>query len=176
MNDEYVMNKKRIYSIQPMQRTRPFLNLPLLAILVICYMPIIGNPVQAGTPVPEGKWKTISDKTGKATSIVRIWKEKDKLFGKVEVVIPQEGEDPHPLCHKCTGERKDLPITGMTILWDLSQNEDGWDGGYILDPDDGKGYRCVIRVIEEGNKLEVRGYIGFSLFGRTQTWQRVENP
>ena len=170
------MNKKNTDSTLPGRRIPLFLILPILSILIISDLPITGNVVQAGTLTPEGKWRTISDKTGKATSIVGIWKEKDKLFGKVELVIPQEGEDPNPMCHKCTGERKDRPITGMTILWDLSRNEDGWDGGYILDPDDGKTYRCIIRVVDDGNKLEVRGYIGFSLFGRTQIWQRVENP
>ncbi|UCE64735.1 MAG: DUF2147 domain-containing protein [Nitrospirota bacterium] len=150
--------------------------LPILLIVFLHCMLFIGNDVRAGTLTPEGKWKTISDKTGKATSIVRIWKEKDKLFGKVEVVIPQEGKDPNPLCHKCTGERKDLPITGMKILWDLTQNEDGWEGGYILDPNDGKTYSCLIHVVDDGNKLEVRGYVGFSLLGRTQYWQRVETP
>ena len=150
--------------------------LTLFSILLLYDIPGIGNLVQAGTPTPEGKWKTISDVTGKPRSIVRIWKENDKLFGKVEVVIPQEGEVPNPLCHQCTGERKDLPITGMTILWDLTQNTDGWNGGFVLDPNDGKTYQCVIRLVEGGNKLEVRGYIGLSLFGRTQTWQRVEKP
>jgi uncharacterized protein (DUF2147 family) len=109
----------------------------------------IGNVVEAGTLNSEGKWKTISDVTGKPNSIVRICKEKDRLFGKVEVVIPQEGEDPNPLCHKCSGLSKDRPITGMTILWNLTQNEDTWDGGFILDPDNGKTYRCVIRVRED---------------------------
>lgn len=156
-------------------------RLSLLALLVTLFsigflfpIALIGNVVQAGSLNPEGQWKTISDVTGKPNSIVRIWKEKAKLFGKVEKVIPQEGEDPNPLCHKCSGERKDRPITGMRILWDLIKNEGAWDGGFILDPDNGKIYRCVIRVTEDGKKLEVRGYIGFSLFGRTQTWLRVK--
>ncbi len=92
------------------------------------------------------------------------------------MVIPQEGEDPNPLCHKCEGQKKDQPITGMVILWDLTQNEDGWDGGFILDPHDGKTYRCIIHVVDPGNQLKVPGYIGNSLFGRTKTWQRVAEP
>ena len=150
--------------------------LTVCSIVLLSDMFIIGSPAQAGTPTPEGKWKTVSDKTGKETSIVRIWKENEKLFGKVEVVLPQEGQNPNPLCHKCEGKKKDQPITGMTILWDLTQNEEGWDGGYILDPDDGKAYNCKVRVVDKGNKLEVRAYIEFSLLGRTQTWQRVGGP
>jgi uncharacterized protein (DUF2147 family) len=170
------MNKKRTHSVQQNRNKTLFLLLTLFSIILLDDLPVIGNLVQVNTLTPEGRWQTISDVTGKPTSIVRIWKEKDKLFGKVEVVIPQEGEAPNPLCHKCPGERKDLPITGMMILWDLTQKKDEWDGGFILDPDNGKTYRCVIRVVGEGNKLEVRGYIGFSLFGRTQTWQRVADP
>lgn len=170
------MNKKSTHSVQPSRSKMRFLILTLFSILLMYDMPAIGSVVQAGTLTPEGKWKTISDVTGKPTSIVRIWKEKDKLIGKVEEVIPQEGKDPYPVCHKCTGERKDLPITGMTILWDFSQKKDEWDGGFILDPNDGKTYPCVIRVVGDGNKLEVRGYMGFSLLGRTQTWQRVADP
>ena len=170
------MYMERTNSVQHSRSKRLFRFLTLFSIILLYDMLLMGSVVEADTLTPTGKWKTISDKTGKATSIVRIWKEKDKLFGKVEVVIPQEGEDPHPLCHKCTGERKDLPITGMTILWDLTQNTDGWDEGFVLDPNDGKTYRCVIRLVEDGKKLEVRGYVGFSLFGRTQTWQRVPDP
>lgn len=170
------MNKKEAHVIQLHRRATLFFSLTLFPILFLFTLAETGKGVHAGTLSPEGKWKTISDVTGKANSIVRIWKEKEKLFGKVEEVIPQEGEDPNPLCHKCEGEKKDQPITGMLILWDLTQNESAWDGGFILDPDNGKTYRCMIRVVEDGRKLEVRGYIGFSLFGRTQTWQRVENP
>ena len=165
-----------IHSIQlNLKRGLGFI-LTVCSIVVLSDMSIIGSSAQAGTLTPEGKWKTISDKTGKETSIVRIWKENEKLFGKVEMVLPQEGQDPNPLCHKCEGKKKDQPITGMMILWDLTQNEEGWDGGYILDPDDGKAYNCKVRVVDNGNKLEVRGYIGFSLLGRTQTWHRVGSP
>ena len=122
---------------------------------------------------PEGHWKTISDKTGEARSFVKIWIDKGKLLGKIDKLIRKPGQDPNPLCKKCQGEKKDQPIIGMTILWDLTQDDDEWNGGYILDPDNGKSYRCIVKVVDNGRKLHVRGYIGFSLFGRTQAWHRV---
>ena len=170
------MKMTRVRSLQLNFKRGLGFILTVCSIALLSEISITGGPAQAGPLTPEGKWKTVSDTTGKETSIVRIWKENDKLFGKVEVVLPQEGQDPNPLCNKCQGKKKDQPITGMMILWDLTQNDEGWDGGYILDPDDGKSYNCKLRVVDNGNKLEVRGYIGFSLLGRTQTWQRVGGP
>jgi uncharacterized protein (DUF2147 family) len=123
---------------------------------------------------PVGRWKTIDDNTGKPKSIVRIWEEGGKLFGKVESLILQPGEDPAPKCTKCEGERKDKPVIGMVILWDLTKDGSEWSGGKILDPDNGKTYRCYVEPVEGGAKLKVRGYIGFALLGRTQYWLRAE--
>jgi uncharacterized protein (DUF2147 family) len=123
---------------------------------------------------PVGLWTTVSDKTGKATSYVRIALAEDKLVGSVEKLILADGQDPNPLCTKCPDEKQNQPVEGLTILWDLSKDGDEWSGGYVLDPDDGQSYRCLVRVIDDNKKLEVRGYIGFALFGRTQTWIREQ--
>ena len=109
------MNMKNANSFQPCCRATPFLNLLFLT-LIICFTPIMTKLAHAGTPTPEGKWKTISDKTGKPTSIVRIWSEIGNLFGKGELVIPQEGQDPNPLGQKCTGEWKDSTSRCLLIF------------------------------------------------------------
>jgi uncharacterized protein (DUF2147 family) len=128
---------------------------------------------QALTPV--GLWKTIDDNTGKERSYVRIVDVGGELQGKVEKLFPFPGDDPENLCEKCKGERKNKPVVGMTILWGLEQDEGMvWKGGEILDPDNGKTYRCKMTVSDNGKELDVRGYIGISLIGRTQTWLRVE--
>ncbi len=121
---------------------------------------------------PVGQWQTVSDVTGKATSIVRISLENGELVGMIEKLIREPGQDPNPLCTECPDEKKDQPVQGMTILWGLEQDDEEWNGGFILDPDNGKTYRSELRVTDGGEKLEVRGYIGFSLFGRTQVWIR----
>ncbi|MBI1397633.1 MAG: DUF2147 domain-containing protein [Betaproteobacteria bacterium] len=124
---------------------------------------------------PVGLWKTVDDHTHKARSLVRIVEVGGELQGRVEELLNrQPDDDPDGLCRKCPGERKDQPIVGMTILWGLKRDDDEYDGGEILDPKNGKTYRCKMHVIDGGRRLEVRGYIGISLIGRTQTWVRVE--
>ncbi|NOZ00881.1 MAG: DUF2147 domain-containing protein [Deltaproteobacteria bacterium] len=124
---------------------------------------------------PVGKWKTIDDDTGKPKSIVEIWERGGKVYGKILRLFRGPSEDQDPKCDKCEGFRKDKRIIGMTIMWGLSRDDDEWSGGKILDPDNGKIYRCYIEVQEGGKKLKVRGYIGISLLGRTQYWLKVDD-
>ena len=131
-------------------------------------------PALAQGDAPTGLWRTIDDKTGKERSLVRIADNNGVFEGKVEKIFEQPGDDPKHLCKKCEGERKDKPIIGMTFLWGLKKDGDQYSGGEILDPKNGKIYRAKMRMIEGGRKLEVRGYIGLSLFGRSQTWIRQQ--
>jgi|SRR5690554_2764258 len=121
---------------------------------------------------PVGIWKTIDDKTGKEKSYVRIYETKSgKLQGEVTKILTPGRENAK--CEKCDGEKKDKPIKGMVILWGLEKDGNEWSGGQILDPNSGKQYKCSMKM--NGNDiLEVRGYLGISLLGRTQTWERVE--
>ena len=164
----------------PGARLRPLLG-PLL-----CLMAALG-PV-AGAPAADvateaaaaakaaraevGLWQTISDKTGKPEGYIRITLLGDELRGVIERGMP--GDDPNELCTKCPGERKNQRKIGMTIITGLHRQGDHWGGGEILDPDNGTLYRCRLRAVDSGRKLEVRGYIGISLLGRTQTWLRAE--
>lgn len=118
-----------------------------------------------------GKWKTIDDKTGKAKSVIEIYEEDGKYFGKiVEILTP--GKE-NSLCDLCSGDKKDKPVLGMVILMDLEKDGDEWNDGEILDPNEGKTYSCYVSL-ESNDKLKVRGYIGFSLLGRTQYWYKVD--
>lgn len=114
-----------------------------------------------------GKWKTIDDETGKAKSVVEIYMKGNKAYGKVIKIINPEKQD--AICDLCEDDRKDKKILGLEIIRDLEKDDDEWEDGTILDPDDGKIYDCKIWV-EDGN-LQVRGYIAF--FFRTQTWLPV---
>lgn len=119
----------------------------------------------------EGKWKTIDDKTGKDKSYVEISHTKSgRLQGKVIKILTPGKENAR--CEDCKGENKDKPIIGMTILWNMNKSGDGWDDGRILDPNNGKEYSCKMRL-KDKNTLEVRGFLGISLLGRTQIWHRV---
>ena len=116
---------------------------------------------------PVGVWKTIDDETGEPKSFVQIFEWQGKVGGKITKLI--NPSEPNPKCTACDGSRKDQPIEGMVIIWGMSQDGDGYSGGQILNPKDGKIYTCKMKV--EGNTLKVRGYIG--PFFKTQTWHRV---
>ncbi|AIY13510.1 MULTISPECIES: DUF2147 domain-containing protein [Cellulophaga] len=118
-----------------------------------------------------GKWQTIDDETGKVRSVVEIYSDNGKVFGKIIEITDKSRQD--RLCEACTGANKDKPILGMVIIKDLEKDDDEWEDGTILDPESGKVYKCYI-TLEETNKLKVRGFIGFSLLGRTQYWTRVQ--
>jgi uncharacterized protein (DUF2147 family) len=129
----------------------------------------------ADTGTPAGLWRTIDDKTGKERSVIRITQANGVYEGKVEQLLNrQPDDDPDNMCRKCEGARKDQPIIGMTILWGLKKDGDQYSGGEILDPKNGKIYRAKMKLVDNGAKLEVRGFIGISLFGRSQTWVREE--
>ena len=130
-------------------------------------------PAFAATDSPVGKWKTIDDKTHEVKSIVEITEHAGVLEGKVLQVLKSD-HGPHPVCAECDGERKNKPIEGMTILWGLKQDGDEWSGGQILDPAKGKIYKLTLKLEDGGKKLDVHGYIGFSLIGRSQEWVRAE--
>jgi len=123
---------------------------------------------------PAGRWKTIDDETGKTKSIVVIREEKGKLYGTIEKVLDSDQPGPNPLCIHCEGDLKNKPENGLQIMRELKRDGDQWSGGQILDPHNGKIYRCYISLEDGGKKLKVRGYIGFALLGRTEYWLRVE--
>ena len=127
----------------------------------------------AANPTPAGLWKTIDDSTGKPRSLIRITENNGELSAVVEKGL-LETDTGDKVCDKCTDERKGQKIIGMTIAKGLKKNGNKYDGGEILDPDNGKVYKCKMTLDDSGNNLEVRGYIGISLIGRSQTWQRVE--
>lgn len=123
---------------------------------------------------PVGLWKTIDDATGQPKALVRITENQGVLQGRIEKLFRGPNEDQNPKCDKCEGANKDQPILGMTILSGLKKEGDVYTGGHILDPKNGTVYKSKITMIEGGKKLEMRGYIGMPLLGRTQTWVREQ--
>jgi uncharacterized protein (DUF2147 family) len=127
---------------------------------------------QADSPV--GTWQTIDDHTGQPKALVQISADSGgSLDGKVIKGLGPN-DQPDRRCTECTDARKDQLILGMTIINDMKKTDDGWDGGQILDPENGKVYKCKMHLEDGGQKLVVRGYIGVSLLGRSQTWIRQQ--
>lgn len=141
-------------------------------ILLTLVLTAITGLSYAASLSPEGQWLTIDDETGEQKSRVTIWIEGGELMGRIDTLL--NPESPNPVCDECKGSRKDQPIEGMTFVWGLTQDGDEWNGGTILDPANGKEYKAKLTVAEDGQTLDVRGFIGFALIGRTQTWQRAD--
>ncbi len=125
-------------------------------------------------PTPAGRWKTFDDATGKAKSIVLLWEDGGRIYGKIEKVLNPSPDNPKQQCIHCVGALNGKPLVGLQILSGLKKDGEQWSGGKILDPDNGKFYKCFIAVQEGGKTLKVRGFIGISLLGRTQYWLREE--
>ena len=139
------------------------LSVPLLA---------LSSPAFAQS-APVGKWTTIDDKTRKPKSIVEIYEAKDgSLSGRVDRVLSTD-RGANPVCDTCSGSNKGKPVQWMVIMWGVRKSGDGWEGGRILDPATGTIASVKVQSIAAGQKLEVRGCMGFSMLGRTQTWMRL---
>ncbi|WP_442265914.1 DUF2147 domain-containing protein [Tenacibaculum sp. ZS6-P6] len=116
-----------------------------------------------------GKWENRDEETGKVDSVIEVYEKDGKAFAKIIEITDSERQT--AVCDKCSGKNKNQPILGMNILTGLEKDGDEWSGGKILDPKNGKKYKCFIKL-EEVDKLKIRGYIGFSLLGRTAYWFR----
>jgi len=146
----------------------------LIATLALCTFVLAGAPAAssraADAQSPLGLWKTVDDKTGMPRAMVRIYLQDGKYFGRIEQSFTPGAET--RVCSVCTDERKNQPIIGLLIIRNVTPRDGAYGGGDILDPDTGSVYRCKFHLHKDGTILEVRGFIGISLLGRTQTWQR----
>lgn len=139
----------------------------ILAILSGGYRPAIGAESS-----PAGLWKTFDDRTHKARGTIRIYEENGVFFGRIESSFNPAELTEH--CDKCADDRKDAPIIGLVILRGMSRHGSEYVGGQILDPETGSVYRCRLVLSIDGEHLLVRGYLGLAIFGRTQTWIRMD--
>ncbi|MGI8560918.1 MAG: DUF2147 domain-containing protein [Luteimonas sp.] len=136
-----------------------------LVVLVFALLPLAAFAQSSAT----GRWKTIDDETGKVKAIVEISEAANgSIHGRVVEILHSRG--PNPVCDKCSGANKDAPVQGMTILWGLKKSGDGWNGGTILDPANGKTYKSKAELLDGGAKLGVSGCIAFIC--RQQVWVR----
>ena len=144
----------------------------LITVFSIFLLSLTSAAFAAGA-TPAGLWRTIDDNTGKPRSLVRIHEHNGEYSAVIEKGLLAT-DTPDAVCDKCTDERKGKRIVGMTIVKGIKFTDGHYEGGEILDPENGKTYRCLMNLDSTGNQLEVRGYIGISLIGRSQNWTRVE--
>jgi uncharacterized protein (DUF2147 family) len=126
-------------------------------------------------PAPVGVWKTIDDKTRTERAQIRLRETDGVITGVIEALLAPDA-DRNAVCDKCSDDRAGQPMIGLEVVRGVRRADSGavWEGGTILDAAEGKVYRVRMTPIDGGNKLEVRGFVGTPLLGRTQTWIRVE--
>ena len=150
------------------------------AFILFCSTFLFAHYLFAANPTsPIGYWQTIDDVTNQPKSIIQITETPAHIVeGTVIKIFPRPGYDQNELCTACNGSQHNQRIVGMKILTGLQvdkDNPDRWNGGEILDPHNGKTYHSTMQLTDNNQKLNVRGYIGVPLFGRSQSWQRVES-
>ena len=123
-------------------------------------------PAFAQSPV--GVWRTIDDESGEPKSHVEIFEQDGKLHGRIVMLLP-EGRT----CTPCADGFEGRDLRGVVILRDMEQDGDEWNGGSITDPKSGRNYRAKMSL-DGATRLRVRGFVGFSMLGRTQVWERVQ--
>ncbi len=131
------------------------------------------NIVRADTASAVGKWQTRDDKTGEPNSVIQIWEDHGRYFGKIAKIYNMKSRKPLERCVKCKGELYNQPILGLTIISDMRFEDGKYVDGTILDPRSGKTYHCILETINGGQQLKVRGYMGVPLFGQTKIWYRL---
>ena len=142
-------------------------------LIALALMAAVNGAWAQATPV--GVWKTIDDKTKTERAQIRITEAGGVLNGKIEKLLAADAKA-DALCDKCSDDRKDKPMVGLEVIRGVkkAEAENTWEGGTILDAAEGKIYKVRLQTADGGKKLEVRGYVGMPMLGRTQTWIRVE--
>jgi uncharacterized protein (DUF2147 family) len=140
----------------------------LIFFAVLCLLPLAA--LAQNTPI--GHWRSIDDATGKPKAVIEVFEAGNGTLSAKIVRLIDTSDGPNPLCDQCSGARRNKPILGMTIAWGMKAQGKHWGGGRILDPENGKEYSVKMTPVASGKKLEVRGFLGVALLGRTQTWLR----
>ncbi len=144
-----------------------FLALTLVACL------IFGLQARAAEqPTAAGLWAQVEE-NGKVGGWFLIVERNGVYEGTIVKMFFDPGEDTNPICTKCTGEDKNQPSMGLTIIKGMKRKGMDYQDGTILDPRDGSIYHALMKVSPDGQSLTVRGYLGISLLGRSQTWRRL---
>jgi uncharacterized protein (DUF2147 family) len=146
----------------------------LKALLLIAAVVCVVRVPPAAAQTVSGVWQQIDPSTGKVGALVTFSESGGLFSGQISKLFPDPGEDPRPLCHKCSGAQRDKPILGLVFIEGMRRSGLAYEGGTILDPETGTSYSANMKLSPDGNTLTVHGYVGIPLFGQSQTWKRVE--
>lgn len=129
----------------------------------------------AGEPSAVGLWEQVDENSGKAESWFRITEKNGVYQGNIVKIFPKPDDDPNEkwLCTKCEGAERNAPVLGLSLIKGMQRKGLSYENGTIMDPRDGQVYRALMRLSPDGKQLEVRGFLGFALLGRSQIWNRL---
>ncbi len=130
-------------------------------------------PLRAAGPTAVGLWEQVDENSGKAESWIKISELNGVYEGNIVKIFFKPGQDKNWVCSKCEGSDKGAPVLGLTLIKGMIRNGLSYENGTVRDPRDGSVYRASMKISTDGKKLEMRGYLGISLFGRSQVWNRL---
>ena len=145
----------------------------LIIVGAVVILASTGGSLRADEPSAIGLWEQVDEKTRKPESWFKITERNGVYEGSIVKIFHRPGDDENWVCDKCEGAEKGAPVLGLKLIKGMRRNGMGYENGTIMDPRDGTVYRALMNVSPDGQKLEVRGYLGISLFGRSQTWNRL---
>jgi uncharacterized protein (DUF2147 family) len=129
--------------------------------------------LRAADPTAVGLWEQVDEKSGQPESWFKIVERNGAYQGNIVKIFFKPGEDENWVCDKCEGDERGKPVLGLALIKGMQRSGLKYENGTIMDPRDGSVYRALMNLSPDGQKLEVRGYLGISLFGRSQTWNRL---
>jgi uncharacterized protein (DUF2147 family) len=149
-------------------------KLPILVLGVVGALLVGEADVSASqTPTAAGVWQQVGD-DGNVGALVTITQEHGAYVGRLSHLYLGPDDDPNPICSECPGEKRNQPLLGLVFIEEMKRSGLNYDGGKILDPETGKIYSASMHLSPDGTKLNVRGYLGLPIFGRSQAWTRLQ--
>ena len=147
--------------------------IPAKLIVASVFLVLAMGRFAAAEPTAVGLWEQVDERSGKAESWFRITERNGVYDGTIVKIFFKPGEDQNPVCDKCEGADRGKPVMGLTLIKGMRRTGNHYEGGTVTDPRDGSVYRALMELSPDGQKLEMRGYLGISLFGRSQIWNRL---
>ena len=148
-------------------------SLTLMTALAVIAMSASTLGASAADPTAIGLWEQVDESSGKAESWFKISERNGAYEGNIVKIFFKPDEDPNWACDRCEGSEKGAPVLGLALIKGMQKNGLSYENGTILDPRDGSVYRALMKLSPDGQKLEVRGFLGIALFGRSQVWNRL---